>query len=143
MTPTEIVTISYSAYDRGDIDECVSYFSSDCKVEFGPVHLTGTDQLKQVFAMYHSAFPDGRHEFTNMVERGDSLAVEMVFTGTHKGPLYGPAGEIQPTGRKVTLKIADFFRLTDGKIVSYHGYSDQAAMAAQVTGEGADVAPID
>jgi predicted ester cyclase len=94
------------------------------------VHLDACD--KAAYPQLIAPDPDGRHEFTRVVENSEEVALEMVFSGTHQGPLYGPAGEVPATGRKVTLKIADFYRVSGDRIVSYHGYSDQAAMAAQL-----------
>ena len=47
------------------------------------------------------------------------MIVEGVYTGTHTGPLAGPAGVIPATGRSFSLPYVDIFQARDGKFVSH------------------------
>ena len=39
---------------------------------------------------------------------------------------------MEPTGASVDLRFADFSRVQDGRIVSYHTYYDQLGMLTQL-----------
>ncbi len=69
-------------------------------------------------APFLSAFPDIHHEVANTIELGEMIAIEHVITGTHTQPLAGPGGELPPTGRPVSFKAADVWRVQDGTPVS-------------------------
>jgi predicted ester cyclase len=62
----------------------------------------------------------------------DAAAVELVFMGTHTGPLATPNGVIPPTGRRVTLQSASILRFKEGLIASEHAYPDQLDFMTQL-----------
>jgi predicted ester cyclase len=70
--------------------------------------------------------------FGKQVLTGDAAATEVVFTGTHTGPMLSPSGEIPPTGRRVTLRSASVLEMKDGLIASEHVYLDQLEMMGQL-----------
>ena len=78
------------------------------------------------------ACPDGRHTLTDVVEDGDRFAVEGTWTGTHTGPMAGPAGEIPPTGRSVVLPFCGIAVRRGERIASVTVYLDQLTMLAQL-----------
>lgn len=78
------------------------------------------------------ACPDGQHTITDVVEDGDRFAIEGVWTGTHTGPLAGPAGEIPPTGRSVVLPFCGLATRRDERITSVTVYLDQMTMLGQL-----------
>jgi steroid delta-isomerase-like uncharacterized protein len=78
--------------------------------------------------MFASAFPDGRINVVNIKEFGDTVLVEFIARGTHRGDLMG----IAPTGRSVTIPVCDVFELRDGKIYREREYMDMATMMTQL-----------
>ncbi|HKT03091.1 MAG TPA: ester cyclase [Rugosimonospora sp.] len=78
------------------------------------------------------AFPDSRAEITSLIEAGDLVAVEAVYTGTNTGPLATPAGELPPTGQALTLPYCAVFEVVAGRIVQQRVYYDQATFAVQL-----------
>jgi steroid delta-isomerase-like uncharacterized protein len=96
----------------------------------------GTLQGLAAFTAYeqgfHHAFPDGRLTLTSAVASGNTIAAEGTFTGTHTGPLIGPAGEIPPTHRTLELPFADFFEVEGGRITHHRIYYDQVAFLRQL-----------
>ena len=67
-----------------------------------------------------------------MIESGDTYAGEARYTGTHRGVLATPQGELPPTGQRVSWDSADVVRVADGKIVSWHIYHDPLRLLAQL-----------
>jgi predicted ester cyclase len=94
----------------------------------GGVTLRGRDQVRQYTEAVWHAFPDGILAFGAQVFGHDAAATEVVFTGTHTGPMLTPNGSIPPTGRSVTLHSASILHIKDGLVASEHVYLDQLEM---------------
>lgn len=77
-----------------------------------------------------TAFPDLRNTIEEQVVEGDLVITRGVTTATHGGPL----GELEATGRTVSVPFVMFTRFEDGKIASDWELYDQAGMMAQLTG---------
>ncbi len=78
------------------------------------------------------AFPDITLQHTNIVEQGDQVVVEFVATGTHLGPLMTPNGEIEATGKPVTLHVVEIHTWKDGKLVNLVQYQDPTSPLRQI-----------
>jgi predicted ester cyclase len=76
----------------------------------GPVR--GLEAFKRLFAEYLTAF-----EFHSLPEfliaEGDMVALHETFRITHVGPF----GALPPTGKDLTVEVAEFYRIADGKFV--------------------------
>ncbi len=70
---------------------------------------------KQIFGMIRGAFPDHDAQVIHVVAEGDLVATYKTFTGTHEGEFMG----VPPTGRRATIRVMDFVRYGDGKIVEH------------------------
>jgi predicted ester cyclase len=58
-----------------------------------------------------AAFPDIHMKIDDMVAEGDKVAVRLTFRGTFKGKF----GDLEPTGKQITVTAAYFYRFKDGK----------------------------
>ena len=104
-------------------------------VEFllpGGATLHGREEIRQYIEALWKAFPDGQLTFGAQVFAAEAAATEVVFTGTHTGPIMTPNGPIPPTGKRVTLHSASILTIKDGLIASEHGYADQLEMLTQL-----------
>jgi hypothetical protein len=81
---------------------------------------------------FRTAAPDNRIQARCTWEAGDTIIVEGVYTGTHTGPLAGPAGVIPATGRSFTLPYVDIFQAREGRFTSHRIYWDNAMFMAQL-----------
>jgi steroid delta-isomerase-like uncharacterized protein len=107
---------------RGLMHPDYTYTGGDGREQRGP------DAGLAVTRMFTSAFPDARIDIVNMRESGDTVLVEFLGRGTHRGDLMG----IAPTGRSVSLPICTVFELRDGKIHREREYMDMATMMTQL-----------
>ncbi|MCB0108218.1 MAG: ester cyclase, partial [Caldilineaceae bacterium] len=57
---------------------------------------------------------------------------EFVATGTHTGPLMTPNGEIEATGKPVTLHVVEIHTWQDGKLVNVVQYQDPTNVLRQI-----------
>ena len=82
---------------------------------------------------FFSAFPDIQFEVTGVVDGGESSAIQGVGSGTHKGPMEGPGGQIAPTNKQVSIPFAAFVKVnSDGLISEERRYYDMAGMMMQL-----------
>jgi predicted ester cyclase len=87
--------------------------------------------LRPFLEGYLAAFGGFRHEVIDWVESGDTIALELHVRGTHTGAL-PPQGEVEPTGSEVLWESADYVKVREGRIRSWHVYSDNLAVMAQL-----------
>ncbi len=90
--------------------------------------IKGPKMLKELFIAFRPVFPDIHYTIDDMVAEGDKVAVCYTSTATHKGEYMG----IAPTGKRVTMKSAFFYRFKGGKMVEAVSYSDSLAMFRQL-----------
>ena len=83
---------------------------------------SGIEQFLQHSRVFVTGLPDSRMDVTAVIESGNRVVVEGVYSGTHTGPLATPQGEVPPTGRMLRLPLCDVFEVTAGRITEIHVY---------------------
>jgi predicted ester cyclase len=78
-----------------------------------PAPAPGPQGFKEIVGAFIAAFPDMHITLEAQLGDGDLVANRGVFTGTQQGEFMG----IPPTGKQVTMKFMDMWRLEDGKAV--------------------------
>lgn len=95
-----------------------------------PADRHGTQEYKELAAMYRSAFPDLRTNVEDIIAQGDKLVVRWSARGTQEGDLMG----IPPTHRQINFRGVDIFRFYSGKIqeqwINYNALSAFHQMGA-------------
>jgi uncharacterized protein (TIGR02246 family) len=134
-TPTakDVLDRNITAVNARDIEGYLANQQPD--VEFvlpGGITLRGRDQVKQYTEALLEAFGDGTLAFGAQVFGEDMAATEVIFTGTHTGPLVTPNGSVPATGKTVVVHSASILRIKDGLIASEHVYMDQLEMMTQI-----------
>jgi steroid delta-isomerase-like uncharacterized protein len=90
--------------------------------------LNGPAQFKQFITMLRGAFPDILYNVDDIACDGDIIAVRTSFTGTNTGSLRG----MPPTGKKVAMKEALFYRFEGDKIVEEWQFINYMALLQQL-----------
>ena len=80
------------------------------------------------FAARLAGIPDLKVAVEATVASNDMVAASFVYTGTHKGPLFG----IAPTGRSLRFTSCDIFRVKNGQCAEHWGMGDIAGVLAQL-----------
>ena len=88
----------------------------------------GPDALKQVTAMFRSAFPDFKMTMDDAIVDGNQIAVRFTATGTHQGEFAG----VPATGKSISIGGVDILRFENGMVVEHWGYSDQMGLMQQI-----------
>lgn len=115
----------YKAMDARDFGAISGLVDPDCEVITPLVTLRGHDFMGQFAEEHYQTFPDMHHEVVYGIEDGDELAIEVELTGTNTGQMQFPGGSLPPTGKKVRVRIGNFCKFRDGKLIQFRQYYDQ------------------
>ncbi len=115
-----------AAFDAGDEAAVRSLLDADLVVEApGGVRIEGRD----AGAGYSAAFDDTHI----LAEQGELVVEEYTLTATHTGVLRDADGtEHPPTGRRITLRVVEVYRVQRGLITENRLYFDQTLLARQL-----------
>jgi predicted ester cyclase len=115
--------------DGGDIEATGEYIDGACIDHSAPPGLpAGLEGTKVIFRMIRAGFPDHDAVIHHQIAEGDMVATYKSFTGTHQGEFLG----VPPTGRRATIRVMDFVRVRDGKIVDHWNVLDIAGLMQQL-----------
>jgi steroid delta-isomerase-like uncharacterized protein len=93
----------------------------------------GKEAIVESWRGFFEAFPDIKGTDERSYDAGDTAINEWTGSGTHSGPIRTPDGdEIPPTGKRMTLRGADFITVRDGLISEHRIYFDQMQMLSQL-----------
>lgn len=123
------------ALNRHDADAFAAFYAPTALVH-DPQYaepLKGRDAIRKDITDFIKALPDINFTTKTVLESGETLAFEGVASGTHKGAMAGPAGEIAATNRRAAIRFASFVRVSDqGLIIEESRYYDVAGMMQQL-----------
>ena len=91
----------------------------------------GRDGLKRRVTLFRTAFPDIHFSMDDLVAEGDQVVVQYTFSGTHSGQF----GELEPTGRHISVLGILIALVKDGKIESAVSVFDSGDMMHQLEPE--------
>jgi predicted ester cyclase len=107
-----IILSLYEADNKKDLTILDEVISPDF---FDPAfNLRGPEGYKQFETAFFKGFPDWIETIEDIIAEGDKVWIRFTGTGTHKGEWRGLA----PTGKKVTFRGVQIWRVVDGKVVS-------------------------
>ena len=113
-------------YNKGDLSVVDELVAPSFVVPGSEVK--GPEGIKQFATMIRTAFPDWHMTIDDMVAEGDTVAMRCTWTGTNTGNY----GEYPPTGKKVTMTAAYFYRFEGGKQVETLAFMDQLSYYQQL-----------
>jgi steroid delta-isomerase-like uncharacterized protein len=88
----------------------------------------GREGMRLAATMFRQALPDWHSEVEQLVAEGDFVVEIFTASGTHRGDLMGVPG----TGKALTLKGINVFRLAGDQIVERWGRLDQLGLLQQL-----------
>ena len=99
-------------------------------VEHNPVanQAAGAAGVRARIADLRAAFPDLRYVLEALVGEDALVAARYRWHGTHKGTFLG----IAPTGRRLSVRGMDFYRLEDGRVIEHWDLADEFGMLSQL-----------
>jgi ketosteroid isomerase-like protein len=133
MTMREAFEKGTETFNAHDLDGFAEVLAEDV-VFRAPGGLSGQGKAACVafFGSWFGAFPDA-HVQVHALHLSDDVAVEEgTFTGTHRGVLHGPTGDVPPTGRPVSVDYLQVLRFRDGRHVSFNLLFDRLLLLEQL-----------
>jgi steroid delta-isomerase-like uncharacterized protein len=95
------------------------------RVESSDAHIALLEAWKR-------GIPDSRGQVLRSLAGGDTVALELTWTGTHSGPLEGAGPPIPATGRRIEVPATIWVTFRNGKAQSIHHHIDVMAMLMQL-----------
>jgi predicted ester cyclase len=86
------------------------------------------DAIKANISVYLAAFSNMALTIDEQVAEGDSVVPRVTASGTFTGPL----GDVQPTGKDLSLTITALMHIRDGRIVEEWELYDRLGMLQQI-----------
>ncbi len=135
MAANEVIRKQIDAVNRHDITAFTACYSPNAVVMDPqyPEPLRGGGAIGKDMTDFLTALPDLELRLKRTITEGDSYAAEITMSGTHKGPLIGPSGQIPATNKRVEIGAILLVQLDkDGRIAEEHRYYDLAGMMSQL-----------
>jgi steroid delta-isomerase-like uncharacterized protein len=129
------VEVGESSIAARDWEKYGSVFAEDLVMETAmlPGKITGREARIDLVKGIVASFPDGVVEIQRYFGKGDWACVEVLFTGTHTGPMPGPDGtEIPPTHKSVKWPYCMVMKFEDGLVSKLYEYYDQLSLMTQL-----------
>lgn len=92
----------------------------------------GVDDVLTTWQGWATAMPDSRATFRSELVSGNTAVLEITWTGTHKGPLMMPDGEIPATGKKMELHACQVVEVANDRVKSVRHYFDMGTLLDQL-----------
>lgn len=125
----ELIGSFFNAMNAHDVEKmgqfCTDGIVADEVAE--PEAFDGLDAFKQAYRDVFQGYPDCAVEADKWFVDGDTVICQVRWWATNSGVFRGA----EPTGKKVDLRIAYFFKLSDAKIEHITEYYDLASLLAQ------------
>ena len=92
----------------------------------------GADAYVELCRGWRAGFPDGRGAVRWSAASDDTVALEVLWEGTHTGPLASPAGTLPPSQRRVSVPATVWVRFMGGHAQEVHHHLDMLTMLQQL-----------
>lgn len=112
------------AFNTGDLDR-LRELSGDVRyTEPATGRILQGDEYYDALVAWRTAFPDLRARITSHAATEETATIEVVWEGTHSGPLATPDGDIPPSGNSLQMPGVLVHHYSDGVMRETHHYFD-------------------
>jgi steroid delta-isomerase-like uncharacterized protein len=95
-------------------------------------HIEGADATIEVYKAWKTAMPDVQGVVRNVAAVGDTALVELVWEGTHTGPLETPTGTVPASGKSQRTPGVLSVDVKNGVIATSRNYFDMLSFLQQI-----------
>lgn len=128
-----VVERGMKAFNAHDAEAIARDIAPDAEATApGDMKLKGPQAIKEYNQNFLSAFPDAHVENKRVFAQGNHVIVDGVFTGTHKGTLKTPVGDVPATQRKVEGEYVQIFEIDRGLVKRQSLMYDQVQLMTQL-----------
>ena len=117
-------------FTDGDLDAVDRYLDPDFVNHDAPFPGAppGREGMRLAASTYRQALPDWHSDVEQLIAEGDIVVEIFTASGTHRAELMG----VPATGKTLTLKGINVFRVADDRIVERWGRLDQLGVLQQL-----------
>jgi steroid delta-isomerase-like uncharacterized protein len=94
--------------------------------------IQGPEEVVAALQGWKQAMPDAKGTVTSALASGNTVALEIIWEGTHTGPLEGPTGTIPASGKRQVTPAAQILIFDGDKIKENHHYFDMMSLLKQI-----------
>jgi steroid delta-isomerase-like uncharacterized protein len=94
--------------------------------------IQGPEEVVAALQGWKQAMPDAKGTVTSALASGNTVALEIIWEGTHTGPLEGPTGTIPASGKRQVTPAAQILIFEGDKIKENHHYFDMMSLLKQI-----------
>ena len=94
--------------------------------------IQGIGQIVEAWQGWAKAIPDSKATFVAEYASGDTAVLEVVWKGTHTGPMQTPSGTIPPSNKRIEIPACQVIKVEGDKVKSYTHYFDMLTMLTQI-----------
>jgi steroid delta-isomerase-like uncharacterized protein len=123
------------AYNEKDWTRAKAAITPDFLYDEVPTgrNVKGADETLAIWRGWAGAFPDSKGTFDRVhVAGGDTVVMELTWSGTHQGPLATPKGEIPATGKRIDIRAVCIVEVSGEKARAQRHYFDMATLFQQL-----------
>jgi steroid delta-isomerase-like uncharacterized protein len=116
-------------FSHGDLAAIDDYLSEELVIHDPPFGSSpDREGMRSTAADVRAAFPDWCSQLHLLIAEGDLVAEVFTASGTHRGEIMGVA----PTGRRMSLRGINVFRLRNGRITEWWSRLDELGFLQQL-----------
>ena len=124
-----LVLSFYKSFDTRSLSEGLNILSPHLVAHMAGIEYPLTKAaFSDMGTEVYNAFPDGRHDFTQVIAHRDRVTTCGFFTGTHLNTFQG----IPATGKSVRFSVMHIDRVSHSKIVEHWGQGDSLSLVQQL-----------
>jgi predicted ester cyclase len=130
LSPEELVAGRfYHAFQPGNAAALSDVLAPDwVDHTLPPGRAQGIAGMQQALQQLQTLLPDLTTKVVKMITAADTVAVHLIFSGTHMGEAFG----FSPTHRPVSFIAFDMHRISGGRIVESWHLEDNLALLTQI-----------
>jgi steroid delta-isomerase-like uncharacterized protein len=131
---TAVAAELVEAFNVGDWERLRATLHSDVVYEETGTQrrVEGADAYVRLCQGWKEAFPDARGAVQATITSAQRAAQEVLWEGTHRGPLAVPAGSVPPTGKRISVRGSMWYTMSDGRAREIHHHLDVLTLLQQV-----------
>lgn len=112
------ITVAFTeAFNHRNYTAIEQYVAENI-TEHRPGVMSGRNSTIDFLKSLSDAFPDFQTTVDHMVTEGDRVVVFTTTNGTHQGEFIFAPG-VPPSGKQITFKTADLYRISNGQLVEH------------------------
>jgi steroid delta-isomerase-like uncharacterized protein len=130
----QVVKEQLAAFNGRDWDRYLALHTEGVIFDEEPTlqRFEGREAILQLAKRWVSAFPDVRGTVQDVFASGRKAVLELLWEGTHQGPLVGPFGTLPATGKRGKVAAVQVLELDGERIAEVHHYFDLMTILLQM-----------